>query len=191
VARDQAATRWTILLASACAAVLLAGCDDDGDGPASVATPRPTLEATSSASPPVDAGAVAEQEALAAYRAMWQDMVVAARTSDYESPALRRHASGLALQLIVDSLRKDKQDGVVTRGELVLDPRVREASPRARPTRVIVDDCADSARWLKYRASGELANDIPGGRREIRAVVRNLDGAWKVIDFAVEATGSC
>src|SRR3712207_8780642 len=39
----------------------------------------------------------AEDEALAAYRGMWQDMVVAARTSDYQSPLLARHATGPAL----------------------------------------------------------------------------------------------
>jgi hypothetical protein len=122
---------------------------------------------------------------------MWQDMVAAARTSDYESPTLRRHAAGLALQLIVDSLRKDRQDGVVTLGEPALNPRVRASSPAARPTRVTIEDCGDDSNWLKYRASGELKNDVPGGRREIRAVVRNFAGVWKVVDFAVEATGSC
>jgi hypothetical protein len=108
-----------------------------------------------------------------------------------QSPALPRHAAGMALQLIIDSLRKDKQDGVVTRGQPVLNPRVREASPVTRPTRVTVEDCGDDSSWLKYRASGELKNDVPGGRREMHAIVRNLDGVWKVVDFTVEATGSC
>ncbi len=46
---------------------------------------------------------------------------------------------------------------------------------------------------VKYRAdNGQPANDGPGGRRQINAIVKKaVDGSWKVTDFGVQAVGTC
>ena len=178
-ARQGAAILAAIAVLSACSS-------GDGDpatqSPSSSTTPTPSASSSPSA----------EAEALAAYRGMWQDMVTAARTSDYQSPLLARHATGPALTQIVQSLYRDKKDGVVTKGEPILDPEVTETALDADPPRVIVEDCGDSSKWLKYRVStGKLKDNVPGGRRHIAATVVRTEGQWKVLGIAVSEVGTC
>ena len=45
---------------------------------------------------------------LTAYRGMWDDLVTAARTSDYRSPGPADHATGDALTLFVQGLDRDQ-----------------------------------------------------------------------------------
>lgn len=134
-----------------------------------------------------------ERDALATYRAMWKDFVAAGRSSDWQAPGLGRHATGIALQKLTRGLYTDHQNGVVTRGEPVLDPRVSSVEPATNPTKVVVTDCGDSTNYLKYDATtGQLADDEPGGRRLINATVESQpDGSWKVSDFGIHEVGSC
>ena len=67
---------------------------------------------------------------LAAYRAMWADLVTAARTSNFQSPRLSQHATGQALTLFVQGLARDQLHGIVTRGEPLLHPVVDLALAR-------------------------------------------------------------
>ncbi|MDN5747155.1 MAG: hypothetical protein L0H64_01270 [Pseudonocardia sp.] len=133
------------------------------------------------------------QEALAAYRGMWDDFVGAGTTSDWRSPTLGRHATGVALTNLSRGLYADSANGLVTRGEPVLSPEVSSVEPADAPVRVVVTDCGDSTNSLKYRESdGTLVSRGAGGRRLINAVVeRQSDGSWKVSDFGVQEIGSC
>ncbi|MHA6631117.1 hypothetical protein ACU61A_37265 [Pseudonocardia sichuanensis] len=180
------------------AASTLAGCSI-GDpvspipppGPSSDAAPSPVPE-----SPGVESESDADRasrDGLAAYEAMWQDFAEAGLTSNWQSPELGRHATGIALTNLSRGLYADSYNGLVTRGEPLLDPRVTSVEPVDDPTTVRVADCGDSSNWLKYRVdSGARANDSPGGRRMITAVVeRQSDGSWKVSDYAVRDLGSC
>lgn len=55
-----------------------------------------------------------------------------------------------------------------------------------------MDDCGDDGAWLKYKANGELADDVKGGHRVIEALVRRQDnGSWKVVKFVVKGVGTC
>ncbi|MFK0111639.1 hypothetical protein [Streptomyces sp. NPDC091217] len=119
-------------------------------------------------------------------------MAEAAKTSDWDSPTLARHATGEALSAITRGMYADHLNGLVTKGEPKNAPKVSSATPMQDPTTVMISDCGDSAHWLKYRKdNGKLADDKPGGRQAITAEVRKLNGAWKVARFAVEAVGSC
>lgn len=150
----------------------------------------PTLTETTST---VAAADKAKQSALVAYQAMWQDFVAAGRTSDWRSSELGRHATGVALQKMSRGLYADHQNGVVTRGEPVLDPSVSSAEPATEPTKVVVTDCGDSTNFLKYDAkTGQPVDDEPGGRQVINATVElQSDGSWKVSDFGIHEVGSC
>ncbi|MGQ0575502.1 MAG: hypothetical protein ACT4RN_15045 [Pseudonocardia sp.] len=178
------------------AATTLAGCSIGGpvdpmplSGPSSDAAASPVPE-----SPGVDSDVDrASRDALATYEAMWQDFAEAGLTSDWQSPELGRHATGIALTNLSRGLYADNYNGLVTRGEPVLDPRVTSVEPVDDPTTVRVADCGDSSNWLKYRDdTGARADDNPGGRRMITAVVElQVDGSWKVSDYAVRDLGSC
>lgn len=187
--------RWRVIVGVLVAASTLAGCSV-GD-PVNPPPPGPTSGATASPVPESSAdesGADrASREALAAYEAMWQDFVEAGMTSDWQSSSLGRHATGIALTNLSRGLYADNYNGLVTRGEPILDPRVTSVEPVDDPTTVRVADCGDSSNWLKYRAdTGVLASDGPGGRSMITAVVeRQSDGSWKVSDYAVRDPGSC
>lgn len=148
-----------------------------------------TSEATPSTSPADMAG----EQALAAYIGMWNDMVEAAKTSDWEDPKLGRHATKDALRVITGSLYADKKNGLVTKGQPSYDPEATSVKPKARPTTVTITDCGDSSKSLKYRKKdGKPASTSGGGRRKILAEVKlQTDGEWRVTRFAVGSLGSC
>ena len=181
---------------SAVAILVISGCTDSSDstqrtdGAAKVAQGSP---ATPTASFTSMAAETARQRATRTYLAMWQDMAHAAKTSDWRSPLLARHATEDALGAITRGLYVDHRNGLVTRGEPKNSPAVIQLSPPANPGVVVIADCGDSSGWLKYRQkTGQLADDRPGGRQQITAeVTKQGDGAWKVTRFAVEGVGSC
>jgi hypothetical protein len=174
------------------AAVALVACSaGTANGPVS-GTRQPLTPAPASTAV-VPVADRAEQEALAAYRGMWQDFAVAGITSDWRSPALGRYATGVALTNLSRGLYADHYNGLVTKGEPILHPRVLSVDPPQDPTRVVITDCGDSTHWLKYRTnSGRLVNDKPGGRSLINAIVdKQPDGSWKVSDYGVHEIGTC
>jgi hypothetical protein len=180
-----------VVLAAGAALMALAACDSGTASPPPDPThPAPTSATSTSASSP---GESAKQDALAAYRGMWKDFVVAGRTSDWQSSSLGKHATGLALQSLSRGLYSDHYKGLVTKGEPILNPSVSSAEPADAPTKVMVTDCGDSTNWLKYRKdNGELADNEPGGRQLINAIVlKQSDGSWKVSEYGVHEVGSC
>jgi hypothetical protein len=154
------------------------------------AVPPSTVTLSTTAASPAD---TAKQKAVAAYVGMWSDMADAAVTSDWQSPKLAQNATAEALQTVSRSLYADHYNGLVTKGRPVNRPEVSSVDPQDSPTSVTVTDCGDSTNWLKYRAdNGQPANDGPGGRRHIEALVKKaVDGSWKVTTFAVYEVGSC
>lgn len=154
--------------------------------PSQLSTVNPSPSPTS----PLDQ---AQQRAVTAYLGMWKDYAAAAETSDWQSPQLTDHATGEALSVMSRGLYASHYNGLVSKGEPVLDPQVSSVDPPNDPTTVVISDCGDSSNWLRYDAeTGELAEDEEGGRRSITATVeKQPDGAWKVAGFAVEELGSC
>ncbi|GHE80962.1 hypothetical protein GCM10017786_09050 [Amycolatopsis deserti] len=175
--------------------VLFAACtpDDPTDLASGPSTAAPAPSAAVSTSPSPTGEDKAKQEALAAYRAMWADFVQAGITSDWQSPKLGDHATGLALTNLSRGLYADHYNGLVTKGQPILNPTVSSVEPAGDPVKIIVSDCGDSTNWLKYRAdNGQLADDEPGGRHAINAIVeKQADGSWKVTDYGVHDAGTC
>lgn len=155
------------------------------DAPSS--TPVNSLSASST--PTEDAQAAA---ALAAYRAMWQDVVAASRTSDYQSPTLADHASGQALSFITKIIYSHRKAGLVTKGTPSFDPHVADGSQATAGSGVTVLDCADFSNWLNYQAgTDKLQDNTPGGRHSVRAQVQHDRGGWKVAQLSLGDAGSC
>lgn len=149
---------------------------------------RPITGKTSATVSPTD---VARRQALAAYQAMWNDMAIAARTADYQSPLLPQHAAGATLSTLTRGLYTDKRQGLVIKGHPVTHPLVRSVAPPGEPTRVVVVDCFDDTHWLNYKTSGGLQDHVPGGRHATTAVLSKDNGVWKVTELAVRASGTC
>ncbi|WP_424187627.1 hypothetical protein ACOBQX_07470 [Actinokineospora sp. G85] len=124
---------------------------------------------------------------------MWEDFVDAGATSDWQSPKLGDHATGIALTTLTRSLYADRYNGLVTKGRPILNPTVTSSDPADNPVKIIVSDCGESTNWLKYRAdNGQLSDNESGGRRAINAIVeKQSDGSWKVSDFGVHDVGTC
>jgi hypothetical protein len=162
------------------AAACLAGC-------AGRSTPTAAPTTASSTSPPADPS----PSVLFAYRAMWSDLVSAARTSDFQSPRLPEHATGQTLTLLVQGLARDQLHGIVTRGTPILHPVVTSLSPERDPTRATVVDCFDDTHWVEYQTSGKPANNAPGGRRATTAQLTKTSGTWKVDQLTIGKTGTC
>lgn len=183
--------RWLVLVTVLAAGVACGtqGPAPTGPAPASSPAAAPTAPPTRAETPADRAGSAA----LEAYRGMWADFAEAGRTSDWQSSKLGQHATGYALTNMSRVLYANQANGVVSKGEPKLDPSVSSMKPADDPTSVTVGDCGDSTDFLTYRVSdGKLADDTPGGRRKISAVVdRQSDGSWKVSDFAIRDIGTC
>jgi hypothetical protein len=170
-----------------CAAVAIVACGSGSTSaavPTTTGPPRPSPTTT-------QAPASVAQKVIADYRSMWADLVSAARTSDYQSALLPRHASGDALTLLVEGLAKDQELGIVTRGKLVLQPHVTSLTPPGDPTKATITDCFDNTHWIEYKASGGLEKNAPGGRRSTTADLVRMGRAWKVTQLTIRATGTC
>lgn len=165
--------------------------------PAAPEAPKASASSTTDAAggSPSESSAteVAGQKAINVYLGMWHAMAGAARTSDWKSSTLSQYTTGEALSTISRGLYTDHQNGLVTKGAPRNEPAVAALNPADEPETVTISDCGDSTDWLKYRAdSGQRANDGPGGRRAITAVVnRQDDDRWLVSAFAVRAVGTC
>jgi hypothetical protein len=171
-------------LAALLLAVTLTAC---GSGSTSASSSTVQASSTTTAVGPVDPAAAV----LSAYRAMWADLVTAARTSAYQSPLLPQHASGNALTIFVQGLARDQLAGIVTKGQPVLDPRVTSLTPSVDPTHATLADCFDDTHWVEYKVSGGLANNAPGGLRATTAELVMKDGVWKVTQITIDKTGTC
>lgn len=191
--------RRAFLYAGLAVVVIAASACSESGGGKTTAPSKATMTAPSavavpstvspSAVPSADGGSwgPAADAALDAYRRMWASVVEASKTSDFESPTLAQYASGQALQLLTAGMAQSRKDGIVTRGEPALGPKVVAAGP----TQVEIVDCADATRWLQYRADGQLKDNVPGGRHHTEATVVVIGGVWKVARLSVGPVGSC
>lgn len=175
--------------------VILTACSSGATTP-SPGTTQPTGQEPTPSAPPTTALSVADkakQDALVSYRGMWQDFVAAGVTSDWQSPKLGRYATGIALTNMSRALYADHYNGLVTKGEPTYGPSVSSVEPPDNPNKIVITDCSDDSRWLKYKAdTGQLANDTPGGRHLINAIVqKQADGSWKVSEYGVHKAGTC
>ncbi|WP_231648475.1 hypothetical protein [Saccharothrix sp. NRRL B-16348] len=176
--------------------IAVAACSAPGSGTSAGPGEPVSVDASvllEASSLPSDPAGEAGRLATDAYRGMWLSFAEAATTSDWQSPKLGEFATGTALNTLTRGLYGDRYKGVVSRGRPVLNPAVSSSEPVGAPTRIIVTDCGDSTNWTRHYAdSGQPADDEPGGRRHIDAIVEEqADGTWKVVEFGVQEVGTC
>jgi hypothetical protein len=151
----------------------------------------PTLPPPASVSPSTDPAAAGAQAAVTAYRGMWDAFVEASNNGDVAPPSLATYTSGRALTKLNNGLALNKSRGQNTKGKPTLSPKITAIGPVAAPTSVSIADCFDDSRWLLYKKDGQLADDVPGGRRQTIAKVEKAGDVWKVTTLALQGTGTC
>jgi hypothetical protein len=181
--------RWLMRVVGVVALLSLVACTGSKPPTPSSSGPTPSLHAPSAS--PTDARLAAVQDALAAYRNMWQAYIAASNAGDPQSPDLAKYASGSALTTLVTGLTNNKSKGLTTKGSPQLNPAQTGFSPADAPTSVTVGDCLDDSHWLLYKPNGDLADNTPGGRHRVTATVVKGDGGWKVTAFAAQGVGTC
>jgi hypothetical protein len=191
----QRRIRAVACLAVASVPLTLSACGASSQSDSGSSVTKPSVSTSRDTSTPTSAStkaqSIAEGEALVAYRGMWADMASAARTADYQDPILAQHASGAALSVLVQGLYSYRQEGLVIMGTPVTHATITSVAPAANPTVANVSDCFDDTHWLAYKASGGLENNVPGGHRQVSAVVTDTNGTWKVTTLETGAEGSC
>ena len=189
---DTSKNRWARPLGALLAtlAALPTGCTTPEPSPSPPIPPvsLPSLAATASV-----AAADAVQNAVTAYRGMWDSYLRVLAVPDPDNPELGRYATGEALKTLKAGVGEVKDKGLKGEGKFSLAPRVTEISPANAPLKVGIRDCVNTAQSHIVRASpGPAYSDKPGGRRLCLATVeRQGDGTWKVTSFGLHEVGSC
>ena len=183
-------SRWAVPLAILAVTAGLAGCSSR-KAPETTPSPPISLQAPSSA--PANPDGAAVQDAVAAYRGMWDAYMLVLGAPDPDSPELARYAAGNALKALSDGVRDVRDKGLKGEGSFALKPQVTEIAPATSPTKIGIRDCFDDSKARIVRASpGPAYSDKPGGRRLCVATVeRQADGAWKVTSFGLHEVGTC
>ncbi|MBB2943264.1 hypothetical protein FB565_002977 [Actinoplanes lutulentus] len=162
--------------------LLASGCS--AEQPTELPTKLPSSAVP--AAPILEPGAAAKEEAVSAYRGMWDSFVEAAKTSDPEAPELREYATGDALKLITGALLTNREEDRVILGELKIDPKVKAMTPADAPKEINILDCVNDEKWLLHKKSGGLVDDVPGSASRTTAKVIRTDDGWRVSGFTIE-----
>lgn len=178
------------MLAGLSGAVLFgsaAGCSSHPQAPAAhVASPTATRMSAGSTLDP------SAQAALASYQASWNAVDQAGSTANYRLPALAEYFHGQAYLLVSQNIFLYQKNGMVSRGAVVLHPRIVSEDFAAKPPTVTIADCVDDRHDLVYySATGKPIDDEPGGFRADSTVMTDLNGAWKATSLNVGAEGTC
>lgn len=163
-----------------------AGCTETQQAPtAHEASTAATPTSTSTLDPSASA-------ALAGYRASWAAVNEAANEGNYQLPALSEHLAGDEFELVTQNLFLYQENGIVSRGALVLHPHVKSENLAAKPPTVTVADCVDGrGDLLYYRSTGKPIDNDPGGFRTDSTVMSELNGVWKATSDNIGADGTC
>lgn len=169
-----------------------AACTHEPSGKPSGSSAPPSLSAPSPAPASQNPSTVAQQ-ALDAYRGMWQAYQQALQVPDPASPDLSKYATGTALAHLKEGVQSVRDKGLKGTGGVTVSPRITAFSPASAPTDIEVTDCLDDSQSHIVRVSpGPAYTDTPGGKHKVLATLqKQSDQSWKVTDFGVQAVGTC
>jgi hypothetical protein len=171
---------------------LLASCTSTSSGaapPSSGSTASTPSSVTSfSPNPTQQAG----DAALAAYRGFRQAQVRAEANADAAGSGLERYAFDKALDGVYSAILFFRQQGIVVRGQPVLNPTVTSVTLGTTP-RVAIQDCFDTSKWeTVYKATGKSAVAPGQARRSVvTATVETYRGQWMVRTVTNQRDRTC
>jgi hypothetical protein len=170
------------LLGVAALAAVLGACSS-GDR-SSADSETSTTTSTASSTTTTTTTPVPGADAVAAYRAFWDDFLAAGDPIDPLSARLEAHATGEQLKSVRNSFLAVKAAGHVIRGSFSLAPRVVSVAADT----VILSDCYDDHTGA-YSADGVRQDKEDPRRHLVTATVTLVDGAWKVAAIKHEGDG--
>ena len=166
------------VLAFAALVVGAASCSSGGSSSSKAASSTTASAAPTTTTLPPGA------DAVAAYRAFWDDFLAAGNPAEPESPRLAAHATGDQLAAVRNHFLALKAAGQVIRGGMNLAPRVVSVEA----TTVVVSDCYDDGTGL-YSPDGVRQDKEDPRRHLITATVTLVSGGWKVASVKHEGDG--
>lgn len=157
---------------------------------------RQTLTAHETSTGATSAGTVSldpsASAALAGYEASWTAIDDATRAGNYQLPALSEHLAGHEYLLVTQNLFVYQENGIVSRGAVVLHPHIKTEDLSANPPAVTITDCVDDrSDLLYYKSTGKPMDSVPGGFRADSTVMSELNGVWKATSDNIGADGTC
>jgi hypothetical protein len=122
------------------------------------------------------------QAVLDAYRLSWVDLISAGDPIAPDSPDLKTHRAGQALEVIVAVLRDYGSKGVVYRGNVELHPKIAKFKDHTATVR----DCVFDHTEVLDPTTNQIVRAAADHPRWVNATLEVVDGAWKVVNFAPE-----
>ena len=175
---DPPAGAGRLLVAIASLALVLAACGGSGGHKAG---DGPTTTSAKSTAVATTAGV------LSAYRAEWAAFEHALTTANAYDPALPATMVDPQLQRVRANLLADKNQGIVGRGTVRLDPHVTSLTA----AQATVADCMYSTSELVYEATGKPVPPItPPENDGVQATLVLSGSVWKVSQQTV-MDGKC
>lgn len=153
-----------------------------------------TRSTTASSPGPVDQNSPQAQAGIAAYSAMWADVVKVQATMNDQDVTLSDHLTGEALTYFHGATHINRLNGYVSaKGEpKLLHPAVTKIVGSGSSLQILVTDCVDDSGYTKYTSDGTLVtDDDPGGRRFTQALVVPVASGYKVSQIAYSRAGTC
>ena len=154
----------------------------------------PTAHEASTSATPTNTSTLdpSASAALTGYEASWAAIDDATRAGNYQLPALSEHLAGDEFKLITQNLFLYQENGIVSRGAVVLHPHVKVEDLTANPPTVTITDCVDGRNdLLYYKSTGKPMDSNPGGFRADSTVMSELNGVWKATSDNISADGTC
>jgi hypothetical protein len=166
-------------------------CSSDSTPPKDSAEATPSNNASSLLVAPEDIEDPSAA-AVAAYERYWRTVAESGAIPDPNYGPLSEVAGGEALET-ARSLAQDALDaGQRATGTPVHDAEVTSMYPETDPHQFVIADCMDSTDWIVVDAStGEPVADEEYGTQQVKALVEDTDGHWRVTDVVLRELGTC
>ncbi|MGP4001710.1 hypothetical protein [Streptomyces sp. 8N706] len=167
----------------------LAACSDGGE-PDNRKPPSSPAPSSGSPSPSSDPQAAAEDQALAAYRRVWEEKVKAYAQASSEGTELKKVTTLYALRDIESDLASMRSAKQVTRGKPVLKPEVTALDSKKKIPEATVTDCVDVSKWILVDKASKEKISLPPKRLTKYVSVANLEkwgNKWMVTKLTAQA----
>ncbi|MDI3408346.1 hypothetical protein [Streptomyces cavernicola] len=180
----------TILLAAL--ALTVSGCADatDADPKPSSSSSKPEPKPTQSKDPQ----AAEKKAVLAAYDAMWVELMKSYRVASAKGTKLERYATLHALGQFELDLAQMKKNGTVIKGSLGHEAEATQVDTTAKQPSAVIEDCVDLSKWQTYDTKTKKIIPLPSNqptRYKATAELERWDGHWMITKYTPHGERKC
>ncbi|MGX4695514.1 hypothetical protein [Streptomyces sp. JNUCC 63] len=165
------------------AALALTACSSSGGkDEATDESPKVTQSPTPSAT--ADPKEMAKSEAIAAYRAYWQEMEKLYADPTAKNAHLDQYAASAALKNAEADAKSAHDRGLINTGDVaVTDQAVTKVDTSGKVPNAILSSCLDISRWQTVNAKTKKPVSLPGNRLTRYVIVSTVEkypAGWRV-----------